>query len=323
MKRRTPPKAPPGDLGFGAVVANQSRYRLLNHDGSFNVRRHGLPWRASLSVFHSLVGLTWTQFLAIVVTFYLAVNALFALGYVALGPQALNGPVSSGMGPRFEQAFFFSVQSFSTVGYGHITPVGRAANSLVTIEAIVGMISIALVTGLVFARFSRPVARIFFSEKAVVGSLSGIKALKFRIANLRKNQIIELQAKVIFSRLQTTPGSERPRRVFFDLPLERRKVTFFPLSWTIVHPIDEESPLHGLDEQGCLAADVEILVLLTGTDETFSQTVHARSSYKGEEIAWGAEFVGVFRDPTDGGPLSIDMHRLGEIKRSERLDTAA
>ena len=128
---------------------------------------------------------------------------------------------------------------------------------------------------------------------------------------------------MIFSKLEMVPGSERPRRVFFDLPLERRKVTFFPLSWTIVHPIDEESPLYGLDEEQCLAADVEILVLLTGTDETFSQVVHARSSYKGEEIVWGAEFVGVFRDPTNGVPLSIDMHRLGEITKVESIDTAA
>ncbi len=322
MNASSAPKAPPGDLGFGAVVANQSRYRLLNHDGSFNVHRRGLPWRASLSLFQSLVALTWTRFLALVAAFYIAVNTLFALLYLALGPEALAGPAGPGLGARFEQAFFFSVQSFSTVGYGHITPDGRAANSLMTLEAIVGMITIALATGLVFARFSRPVARIFFSNQAVVGMLAGRRALKFRIANLRKSQIIELQAKVIFSRLEQVTGKKRPRRVFYDLPLERRKVTFFPLSWTIVHPIDEKSPLQGLDRRRCEDADVEILVLLTGIDETFSQTVHARSSYKGHEIVWGAEFVSVF-EPIADGPLSIDMRRLGEIAKIEALDTAA
>lgn len=237
-------------------------------------------------------------------------------------PVACQGAVGSprgadGTGARraLLQAFFFSVHTFSTIGYGHITPVSLSANLLMTGQAVVGMFSLALSTGLIFARFSRPVARILFSKNMVVGPYEDIQGLMFRIANRRKTQIIEMEAQVIFSSV-VEEGGHRKRR-FHELSLERRKVTFLPLSWTIVHPIDDSSPLKGLDRDDCRMGDAEFLVLLTGIDETFSQRVHARSSYKAEEMIWGAKFESLFHLPKDleHGMLSIDVSRLSEVKR--------
>lgn len=306
-----PITAPPQDLGFGQVVADQVRERLLNRDGSFNVRRRGLPWRASMSAFNSLITMSWPRFLILLTASYLVVNALFAGAYLAAGSAALTDPAEAGLGGRFEQAFFFSVETLSTIGYGHTTPAGQAGHLLMTLQALVGLLSTALATGLVFARFSRPVARIRFSRNAVVGPFEGGKALKFRIANLRKSQLIELSAKVHFSRIESS--SEGRHRRFYDLALERRRVTFFPLHWTLVHPIDESSPLAGLCGEDCLAADAEVLILLTGTDETFSQTVHARSSYKAGEIMWDADFVSLLPPLDHMGPLTIDLRKLDDI----------
>lgn len=304
---------PDRDLGFGSVVAAESRLRLLNRDGSFNVVRRGLSLKATLSPYSSLLTIPWPRFLALVAAFYLALNALFATGYLLCGPEALAGSPAVAEASPFLRAFFFSVQTFSTVGYGQIAPVSLAANLLMTLESIVGLLTVALATGLVFARFSRPKASILFSERAIIAPYRGITALELRIANRRKSQLIELTAQVILSRFEERDG--RVVRRFHALPLERHKVTFFPLSWTLVHPIDGESPLHGLTREELLGCDAEILVLLTGIDETFSQTVHARSSYKADEVVWNAAFENIFEHPTAAEPIAIDVGRLGEVRR--------
>ncbi len=249
------------DLGLGTVVAQRSRDRFLNKDGSFNVVRHGLPFLESLSPYHFLLTISWTRFHAVLVGSYLVANAAFAFAYLACGPGALEGAGSLGTG---------------------------------------------------FARFSRPTAKILFSRNAVVAPYRGITALMFRVANGRTNQLIELQARVMPGRFVTEDG--RKVRRFDDLALEREKVMFFPLSWTIVHPIDEASPLWGLDAERLRAADSEILILLSGIDESFSQTVHTRSSYKADEIAWNARFSGIFDSPMEGQHLAIDLRRLSEIE---------
>lgn len=299
------------DLGFGAVVARESRRRLLNRDGSFNIERRGLRRVESLSPYHAVLDMTWTQFLGALVAVYLLVNALFALAYLACGPGALWTPASGDPEGRFLQAFFFSVETFATIGYGQVYPVGRAANLIMVVEALLGLLGVALSTGIIFARFSRPTARIRFSRVAVVAPYRGITALQFRIVNQRRNQIVELEAKVVLSRFVTTNGVTVRR--FDDLALERRRVTFFPLAWTVVHPIDETSPLHGTTAGQLAACGAEFLVLLAGTDDTFSQTVHARSSYHASEVVWGARFRDMFNPPTADGVLSIDIRRLDEV----------
>lgn len=300
------------DLGFGSVVAGRSRRRLLNRDGSFNVERRGLSFWDSLSAYHYLLTITWTQFITYLVLAYLVLNTAFALGYLVCGPGALIGSEDHMHNPFF-RSFFFSVQTFATIGYGATSPAGLAANLLVTLESLVGLLGFALATGILFARFSRPTAQILFSKEAVIAPYRGATAFEFRIANQRKNQIIELEAKVLFSRLEPQQ-SERTRR-FHELGLERKKVVFFPLSWTIVHPIDEKSPLYGLTEEDLKSTDAEFLVLLTGIDETFSQTVHARSSYKADEIAWNAKFTDIFMYPDGDKPLKIDIGHLHQIER--------
>lgn len=308
------------DLGFGAVVARESRHRLLNRNGSFNVARMGLGWLESLSPYHSLLTMTWPRFLGVVVACYVLINAVFALLFVALGPGALQGPLMGvdGRGGTIFRAFFFSVETFGTIGYGNIVPVGVVAHTLVTVEALFGLLGVALATGVIFARFSRPTARIRFSDTAIVAPYRGITALEFRIANERTNQIIELQAKVLFSRFVPTPSGSS--RTFAELVLERTSVTFFPLTWTIVHPITETSPLYGLTPRDMADTNAEVLILLSGIDETFSQTVHARSSYKPEEIVWNARFSDLFNRKSDGAELTVDISRLSWI---DRLDAGA
>ncbi len=298
------------DLGFGSVVSGQSRIRLLNRDGSFNVEREGLNLFTSLSPYHALLTMSWPHFLGLIVLAYLALNLLFAGAYFACGPGALEG-VSGVAGERFLACFFFSVQTFATIGYGKLTPSGMAPNLIVTVESLVGLLGFALATGILFARVSRPTARILFSSRAIIAPYRGITAFEFRIANGRSSQLIEVQVSVLFSGFKAQDGKARE---FVPLALERQKVAFFPLSWTIVHPIDPSSPIFGMTYEELLAVDAEFLVLLTGFDETFSQTVHARSSYKADEIVWGARFVNIF-NPPKGGILSIDIGRLDEFDR--------
>ena len=301
------PESENRDLGFGAVVARASKERLLNRDGSFNVKREGLPFGASLSLYHALLTMTWPRFLGVVVLYFLAVNAVFGAVYAALGPGALDS-ADPWLGTGFVRGFFFSVETFSTVGYGQISPRGLGANIVVTVEILSGLLSVTLATGMLFARIARPTARILFSRSAVIAPYRGITAFEFRIANVRRNQILELQAKVLFSRL------EGGVRRFHTLDLERESVVFFPLSWTIVHPISESSPLRGLTKEDLRACDAEFLVLLTGIDETFAQSVHARSSYKFDEIVWNAKFASIMKLPGDGQSVGIDVGHIHEIE---------
>ncbi len=302
----------PRDFGFGSVVSGQTSERLLNRDGSFNVTRRGLGFGTSLSPYHSLLTMSWWRFLVLVILSYLLVNILFALGYMLCGPGAISGSLEGVGDGRFTTAFFFSVQTLCTIGYGHIHPVGLAANLLVSAQALAGLMGFALGTGLLFARFSRPTARIRFSRNAIMAPHQGGQAFMFRIANERKNQLIELEAQVVAGWIdRSTPV---PVRRFAKLELERSKVAFFPLSWTIVHPIDEASPFWGKTQADLLANDTEILILLTGIDETFSQQVHTRSSYRADEILWGVKFQRIF-DPTEPqGRMAIDLDRLDAVE---------
>jgi inward rectifier potassium channel len=299
------------DLGFGSRVSQLSRNRLLNRDGSFNVVRKGLSFAHSLSPYHSLLTMSWWKFNTIVFVFYIFLNVLFGGAYYLCGEDALQGTGSRSTGTRFLDDFFFSIQTSTTIGYGRIAPVGLAANILVSLEAMTGLLGFALATSLLFARFSRPNAKVIFSHKAVIAPYRGITAFEFRIANARSNQLIQVEASVILSRIER--GTKGKIRRFHRLSLERDRVVFFPLNWTIVHPIDERSPLHGASQESFYDSEPEFLILLTGTDETFSQTVHARSSYKGKEVVWGARFSDMFQPP-DEGIISVDLHRIHDIE---------
>ena len=303
------------DLGFGSVISRDSKQRLLNRDGSFNVVREGLGMLETIAPYQNLLTISWLWLIALITALYLAINVVFAVLFLACGPGALAGPGAHMLGGRFSQAFFFSIQTFATIGYGQIGPNGFAANILVTVEALIGLMYQALATGLLFARFARPTAAIMFSKNAIVAPYAGIQSLQFRIANRRRhNEIIQLEAQVLYTAFETDREGRLVRR-YRLLPLERNSVTFFPLSWTIVHPIDEASPLAGRTREDMERDQAEILVLLTGVDETYEQTVHARTSYRADEIIWNARFKSVFRGASTSEVLSIDVSRLHDIER--------
>jgi inward rectifier potassium channel len=296
----------PKDLGFGSIVGGANEKRLLNRDGSFTSRRLGFPPISYLNGYHALLTVTWPRFLGLAAAGYLAMNWVFAWAYLLCGLGSLGGQSEMSMGGHWLRAFFFSVETFATIGYGHVFPLGSAANVVVTIESLVSLLSVALMTGIVFARFSRPTAAVMFSDVAVVAPYQGVTGFMFRITNARSNQLMELEAKVLFSRLDG-----RGRR-YDQLKLERTRVVFFPLSWTIVHPITEDSPLWGCTHDDLVEQDAEFLILLSGIDETFAQVVHARSSYKPDEIVFGRTFANMYNPVLDDGTITIDVSRLSE-----------
>ncbi|ADV67779.1 ion channel [Deinococcus maricopensis] len=300
---------PPHDLGLGRVVAEQAEERFLNKDGSFNVRREGLGWRA-VSAYGDLLTVSWPVFFALLAGAYLLLNALFGAAYYALGPGALSDAPTDGYG-RYLSCFFFSVQTFGTIGFGHVYPKTFAADALVTIEAFVGLLGVALATGVLFSRFSRPTHRVLFSQHAVIAPYADGRALMFRLVNGRRADLMDVNVDVVFTRFADT--SVRRARQFQPLRLERASVTFFPLAWTVVHAITPDSPLWGATPEDLLAWEAEVLVVLRAVEEASHQNVHARTSYRAAEFRWGRRFVNLYRR-SQRGHLAIDATRLHDTE---------
>lgn len=301
------------DLGLGGRVVDQQRTRILNRDGSFNVRRAGLPGWGTQDFYHQLLTISWTRFQLLVLAAYIAANLLFGIGYFLCGPGALLGSEARTPLERFGECFFFSVQTLGTIGYGRMSPQGLAANILVTMQALAGLMGFAFATGLLFARFSRPSARILFSENALIAPYGEGRALMFRVMNARvASELTEVHATVTFSAMQERDG-KRARR-FFPLTLEREKVTFLPTQWVLVHPIDDASPFHGLTEVDLHRQEAEVLILLTGIDETFTQSVHTRTSYRHDEVVWEARFADMAVTSATG-VTKVDASRLSDFNR--------
>ena len=302
------------DLGFGSKVATESRLRFLNRNGTFNVQRTGFPLVSTLNLYHLLLTMSWTQFLGLVLVLYSLSNIVFAVLYASLGAGSLVDTSEIPTTSLFIRGFFFSVQTFATIGYGTIHPVGMMPNLLVTLESYYSLLVNALITGLVFARFSRPTARIVFSETAVIAPYRGITGFMLRLVNSRNSQLIEVSAQVLFARFVEKDG-QKVRR--FDLmKLEREKVSFLPLTWTIVHPIDEDSPMYKMSEADLIETDAEFLVMLNGLDETFAQIVHTRTSYKAQDIKCGYKFSNIYNQTEPHEPISIDIRKLSEVEKA-------
>jgi inward rectifier potassium channel len=299
------------DLGFGTKVTQQANLRLLNRDGSFNVERHGLPFFRTISPYSALVTMPWWKFHVMIFSAYLGINILFATLYLLIGPGALSGLDAGSDVGKFWQTFFFSIQTFTTVGYGQVAPKGFLANILSAMDAFVGLMTFALATGLLFARFSRPKAQIVFSEKAVIAPYQDKTAFEFRLANELRSQLIEVEVKILFTRFEI--ANEHRIRRFYQLNLERNKVSFFPLHWTVVHPIDQQSPLWGLTDEDLRNSEAEFLILITAIDETFSQNVHTRSSYRYDEIIWNAKFTSMFQQSSENR-VKVNIQKLHEIE---------
>ena len=299
---------------FGAPLR-----RAINKDGSFNVHRQGATWRDIHPYLH-LINMSWGGFLAVVFLAYLVVNTLFAAAYFLIGAEQLQGTQAPSEFARFLNDFFFSAQTLSTVGYGAMAPRGLAANILSALESMLGLMGFALATGLLFGRVSRPSARIGFSERMVVAPYQDGSSLQFRIVNKRPNSLMELEARMMLMTVEGS-GSDFKRR-FTILKLERDSVHFFPLTWTIVHPIDSESPLGRMTAADLEKLQAEVLILIKGYDDTFSQTVRATSSYRYDEITWGARFEPAFHVDAEGD-LVLEIDKVGAFAGADSSPNVA
>ncbi len=307
LKKRRSRKAAPQDLGLTTQAMAGARF--INPDGSFNVIRRGLPWWRTSGIYERLITLTWPRFFACILAAYLLGNLAFGSVYYFIGRQDMMGVIADNEWQRFEEDVFFSAQTLTTVGYGRISPKGVLASTIASFESLVGLLGFAVGTGLLFARFARPKAHILFSPQALIAPYQGGIALMFRIANERSNQLIEVEVQVSASFVK---GDDHSQREFHTLVLERSSINFFPLSWTLVHPIDERSPLFGMTESNLGERNPEFFVLVKGFDDVFSQVVHARFSYKAHEIIWGARFVRIFQQ--EGKHVALDLSHLGEFE---------
>jgi inward rectifier potassium channel len=259
--------------------------------------------------YHQLMISSWPFLLLEVVGAITVINCLFALGYL------VSGGIEHARRGSFADAFFFSVQTMATIGYGKMVPASILANLLASAEALTGLLAFALVTGLVFSKFSRPTARVRFTRNAVIALRDGLPSLMFRMANVRANQIVEAHIHVVLARQERTLEGEEVRR-FYDLDLTRYRNTIFNYSWTAIHPIDINSPLYGATAQSLKASDAEITVSLTGIDETFSQTVYARYYYDAEDIIWGARLADI-TSRTPEGEFYLNFARYDQVVPAE------
>jgi inward rectifier potassium channel len=300
------------DLGFGARVANEPWVRLLDRDGSYNLVRKGFSRFGSVSAYGLLHRIDWWQFYLLVAAAYLGVNLLFAGAYLACGPDALRGAEAATLAGHFLEAFFFSVQTLTTVGYGTLAPAGVAANAVASGEALLGLGGFAVVAALFFARLARPQARIGFSDRAVIAPYEGTDAFEFRLVNASRDELLEVEVEVVYTFLEDREG--RVARRFRRLPLERGRIVFFPLHWTVVHPIDAASPLHGKGHEDLIGEAAEFLVQVRAIDEAHAAPVLVRTSYRADEVACGARFTDIY-ERTAEGVVGIDVRRIHEIER--------
>jgi inward rectifier potassium channel len=305
---------PKNDLGFGPQPVIKSQ-PLLNKDGTVNVKRKGLSLFNTADNYHTLIKMSWSRFWFLILSGYFVANLFFATIYVLIGTDSLYGGESNNGFGRFLDAFFFSAQTISTVGYGHISPKGVVANSVAAIESMMGLLAFALATGLLYGRFSRPSAKIVYSKNMLVSPYrDNVKGLMFRISNLRRNVLIDMAVEVIFSYNEMV--NDKPVRRFFQLELERHEVSILTLNWTIVHPLDENSPLADITPDDLEKTQASFSVLLKAFDDTFSQTVHSRTSYQYSDMVWGAKFIQMF-DRDDNGRIVLDLSKISEFEQVE------
>jgi inward rectifier potassium channel len=300
------------DLGFG-TRASEGGTRLLNQDGTFNIERRGLKDGWTVNIYHSLITMTWTKFGLLVFSFYIIANLIFACLYLIAGTNNLEGAAGISMMDKFLDAFFFSAQTITTVGYGKMNPNSIFANSIAAAESMFGLMGFAFATGLLYGRFSRPVAKILYSHHSIIAPYKDHTGFMFRFANGRRNALIEIECQVVFSLNKNING--KSTRSFHTLPLERDKINFLFSSWTIVHPINEESPLYHLTQDDLIKAEAEVTILVKAFDDSFSQTVYSRSSYKANEMVVGAKFSNIHG--REKNMAYVDLHRLDEFERVE------
>ncbi len=297
--------------GFGTNASNYGG-RFINKDGSANVKKIGLGFFDRISWYHTMLNISGFKFITIIFIFYLLVNFGFACIYSLIGIEYLQGIQPSTFAENFGQAFFFSAQTFTTVGYGHISPVGFLASFVASIEALFGLLTFAIATGLFYGRFSKPKAHILFSENAIIAPFQGGKALMMRITSHKNTSLIDAEAKVNLGMIVKENGVEVNK--FFNLDLEYDKINTLTLSWTIVHPITDDSPLYGFTEDDFKKNEGEVIVFVKAFDEMYSNTVAIKSSYMFSEVIYGAKFTQMFDDEDDTVTV-LDLSKLNNVQK--------
>lgn len=303
------------ELGYGNR-ADKGHQRLVNPDGSFNVRRKGDRKLTLADAYHTLIMLGWWKFFGIILAGFVLVNFIFGAIYYLLGTEHLMGMIGDSASDKFWESFFFSSQTLTTVGYGRMSPVGFWASAVAAIESAIGLLSFALSTSLLWGRFSRPTAKVMYSDNILVSPYRGGKGVMFRAINGGRSRLIEIEAEVTMARTESIGG--KAQRKFYRLQLELSRISVLPTSWTLVHPVNEESPFHGRSVGDVDREETEVLVMLKAFDETYSQTVYSRTSYKSHQIVTGAKFIPMIEDGNDG-TIILDMDKLNAFETVELL----
>lgn len=300
------------DTGFSAS-APVNGGRFINQDGTFNLRKTGWPFWDRFSVYHALLRLPMGQFTGIITLFFLTINLLYTFIYTWLGAGQFTGILAVNEWQTFKELYFFSCETFTTVGYGRVNPIGDGANIVASLEAMSGFLSFALATGLMYGRFARPRAHLVFSNHAVIAPYKNITGLMLRFACYKENHTLtDVTIQINLAMIVQENGDTSYK--YFELALERSRVDNLPMNWTVVHPIDEKSPLVGLTAEDLKMADVEIYVLVKGFNDVYSNTALQRTSYTYDEIKYNYKFIPMYQETESGTVLE-----LGKISKSVAL----
>lgn len=297
------------DQGLG-VKSTKKTKRLISPEGSFNIIRNGQPFSIK-NVYEYLVGMSPGKFFLCTILGYFIINTLYAVVYLVIGTEQLSISEANSESHSFLNAFYFSFQTFSTVGYGGIHPIGWGANVVAALQTFTGLLFFAIASALIYGRFAKPKAKLIFSKNILIAPYQDGFALEFRMANARNNVLNEVEANVMLTHLEkTNKGYERK---YYGLKLERKNVLFFPLNWTIVHPINEDSPLWDKNPQFMHESSAEVIIHIKGFDETFGQTVQARHSYVSDDLIWNARFTPSYHI-TEEGDIIFDLEKIGSYE---------
>jgi inward rectifier potassium channel len=297
------------DTGFGVGTGNGQRF--VNRDGTFNVHRVGLKAWDKYSVYNQLLSISTGWFITIILVYFFTINLVFTIIYIAFGKHQFVGIEGNHLMNYGVELFFFSTQTFTTVGYGRINPIGFSANLIAAIESLFGLMSFALMTGLLYGRFARPKANLLFSNIAVVAPYRGITGLMFRFASIKESHsLTDISVKLSIG--MQVLENDKPEYKFYNLDLERERVDSLPMNFTVVHPINDKSPLWNMKQDDFENADVELYVWVRAYDDVYSATVQQRTSYIFNEIKIGAKFIPMYYENQDGSYTIIELDKISE-----------
>jgi inward rectifier potassium channel len=306
------------NTGFGTNATSYGG-RLLNKDGSPNIKKTGVGFFEKFSWFHSMLTMSSFRFFLIILAFYIIVNLIFTTLYFFIGIDKLIGITANSTVEKLYEAFFFSTQTFTTVGYGRVSPTGFAINAVSSFQALIGLLSFAVATGLMYGRFSLPKAYIKFSEKALVTPYENITGLMIRLAAFKNTAALtDVEAKLTLAMIVEENG--KATNQFFNLTLETSKINALALSWTLVHPINEDSPVFGFTAEDFANTKGELIVYIKAFDDTFSNNVIARTSYTFEELAYGYKFTPMYKRDDTGTTTVLHLEMLNDYKKVEMQD---